>query len=138
MANLTDQQVLSAHTARIFLDSEEVGFVQNISVNIDTGIQGVFAIGSVEDQEHQQTHYSVRGSFSRFYVRDTMIQNSKLGARSAAEMIRTGTFDLEILDDNTGEAVTRVEACTLSSKAINISAGSLISHQFSFVALRTR
>lgn len=138
MANLNAQQVLSAATAKIFLDGTEVGYLQNISINIDMGVQPAFAIGSVEDLEHQQTHYTVRGNFQRYYVRDMLVQNSKLGARTAADVIATSTFDLDILDDLTGETVQRVEACTLASKGMNVQAGSLISHQFSFTALRTR
>ena len=138
MATVSEQQVLSGHTAKIYIDGEEVGFVQDVSANVDTGVQAVFCLGSVEDQEHQQTHYQVRGNFRRYYVRDTMISDSKLGARSAASMIATGTFDLDIIDDNTGVSVITLEACTLASKNTNIAAGQLVSHQFSFNALRTR
>ena len=99
MATVSEQQVLSGHTAKIYIDGEEVGFVQDVSANVDTGVQAVFCLGSVEDQEHQQTHYQVRGNFRRYYVRDTMISDSKLGARSAASMIATGTF--ELLADST-------------------------------------
>ncbi|HWQ09993.1 MAG TPA: hypothetical protein VN436_12825 [Holophaga sp.] len=138
MANLTDQKILAAHTAKIYLDGTEVGYLQNVQVNIGTGLVPAFCIGSVEDQEHQQTHYTVNGSFARYYVRDTLIEDSKLGARTAASMIRTGTFDIDILDDVTGQVVISLEKCTLGSKGMGIQPGALISHQFSFSALRTR
>lgn len=138
MANLNDQKVIGGHTARIVLDGEDVGFCQGVTWSVDGGVQEVFVLGSTEAQEHQQTHYSVSGEINRYYIRDMIADSSALGARTAADMIRTGTFDLQVIDSTSGKTIVVLEACTLGSKSSGVQAGSLVSHRYSFRALRTR
>lgn len=138
MTAVNDANVLGGHVAKILLDGEEVGWMQGVSWNIDTGNQPVYVLGSVEAQEHQQTRYAVSGEIQRYYVRDMLIQSSKLGARTAGEMLQTGTFDLQVVDDVTGVPVITLEGCTLASKGSGIQVGQLVTQRFSFAALRTR
>ena len=138
MANLVNQQVLGGHTARILLGGQDVGFVQGLTWNVDAGIQEVFVLGSVEAQEHQQVHYAVSGELTRYYVRNVIVDNTALGARTAADMIATGTFDLQAIDTVSGQTIITLEGCTLASKSSGLQAGSLVSQRFSFRALKTR
>jgi len=138
MANLATQQVIGGHTARILLNGADVGFVQGLTWNIDGGIQEVFVLGSVEAQEHQQTHYSVSGELSRYYIRNMIVDSSALGARTAADMIRTGTFDLQVIDTTSGQTIETLESCTLATQSSGVQAGALVSQRYSFRALKTR
>ncbi len=138
MANIYDAKVLGGHVARIMIDGVDAGWFQGVSWSVDMGVQDVLVVGSVEVQEHQQTRYMVSGDIQRYYVRDMLIQDSKLGARTAAEVIRTGTFDMVVLDDITKQPVMVLEACTLASHGSGIQAGQLVTQRFSFRALRTR
>ena len=138
MADLIDQQVIGGHTARIILDGSDVGFVQGLTWNVDAGVQEVFCVGSVEAQEHQQTHYSVSGELNRYFIRNNIADSSALGARTAADMITTGTFDLNVIDKTSGSTIVTLEGCTLGSKGSGIQAGALVSQRYSFRALRTR
>ena len=138
MANLATQQVLGGHTARILLDGVDVGFCQGVTWNVDDGIQEVFVLGSVEAQEHQQTHYSVSGEINRYYIRDMIVDSSALGARTAADLIRTGTFDLQVVDTTSGQTIIVLEGCTLATQGSGLQAGALVSQRYSFRALKTR
>lgn len=138
MATINDAKVLGGHVAQIMIDGVDAGWFQGVSWSTDMGVQDVLVVGSVEVQEHQQTRYMVSGEVQRYYVRDMLIQNSKLGARTAAEVIRTGTFDLVILDTITKLPVQVLESCTLASSGSGIQAGQLVTQRFSFRALRTR
>lgn len=138
MANISDQKVIGGHTARIILDGQDVGFCQGVNWSIDAGVQEVFVLGSVEAQEHQQTHYSISGSLNKYYVRDMIVDTSALGARTAADLISTGTFELQVLDSTSGQTIITLEGCTLGSKSSGVQAGSLTSHSYSFRALKTR
>jgi hypothetical protein len=138
MANLATQQVLGGHTARILLNGVDVGFCQGVTWNVDDGVQEVFVLGSVEAQEHQQTHYSVSGEINRYYIRSNIADSSALGARTAADLIRTGTFDLQVVDSTSGQTVVTLESCTLGSQGSGMQAGSLVSQRYSFRALKTR
>ena len=138
MATISEAQVLGGHTARIVVDGTDVGWMQGVSYNMDAGVQGVYVIGSVEPQEHQQTRFTISGEINRYYVRDTLIEDSKLGARTASEIIRTGTFDIVILDDITKSPIVILESCTLATKAASIQAGQLVTQRHTFQALRTK
>jgi len=138
MANTADQQVIGGHTARVILDGVDVGFVQGLTWNVDAGLQAVFCLGSVEDQEHQQTHYSVSGELNRYFIRENLDDSSALGARNAADLISSGTFDLTVIDKTSGATIVTLEGCTLGGKGSGLQAGALVSQRYSFRALRTR
>lgn len=138
MANVLEAKVLGGHTAKILIDGKEVGYMQGVTWQRNLGLQPVRVIGTVEHQEHQQTDYALTGEIQRHYVRDMLIENSKLGARTAAETIRTGTFDLMILDDVTKKPIQTLEGCTLGGDSSGVQVGQLVSKRFTFQALRTR
>lgn len=138
MATVNEAQVLAGHTAKIMIDGVEAGWMQGVTWNLDFGVQDVRVIGSIETQEHQQTQYNVTGEIQRHYVRDMLIETSKLGARTAVELINTGTFDLIIMDAITQQPIQVLEACTLASGSSGVQAGQLVSRRLGFRALRTR
>lgn len=138
MATRNEAKVLGGHTARILIDGQDVGWMQGVTWNIDGGLQAVNVIGATEDQEHQQTRYIVSGEITRHYVRDMIVETSKLGARNSVDLIRTGTFDLLVLDDVTRKPIVTLVSCTLGSKGSGVQANTLVTQRFSFRALNTR
>lgn len=141
MATPENSKVLSAHKARILINGKDVGFLQNVTYNIDYGVQAVFAVGSVETLEHQQTRYTVSGEATQYFLRKKIVQpkaGDPLGARTVLEALENGTFDLDILDDVSGQPIRRLEECTLGSENSGINAGQLVMQRFAFQALRAR
>lgn len=141
MATPQDSKVLSAHMAKILINGQEVGFLQNVSYSINLGVQEVFAIGSVETQEHQQTRYQVSGEAGQYFLREKIIQpkpGDPFAARTVTEVLQNGTFDLDILDDVSKKSIRRIEECTMASENSGVTAGQLVVRRFGFQALRTR
>jgi hypothetical protein len=141
MATPQNAKVLAAHMARILINGQDYGFIQNITYNIDYGVQPVFAIGSVETLEHQQTRFTVSGEATQFFLRDKIVSpksGDPLNARTVLQALQNGTFDLDILDDVSKQPIRRIEECTLGSENSGVSAGQLITQRFAFQALRTR
>lgn len=141
MATPQNAKVLAAHMARILINGQDVGFLQNLTYSIDYGIQAVFAIGSVETLEHQQTRYTVSGEATQFFLRDKIVKpqaGDPLTARTVLEALQQGTFDLDILDDVTKKSIRRIEEATLGSENSGVNAGQLITQRFAFQALRAR
>lgn len=141
MATPQNSQVLSAHMAKILVNGEEVGFLQNLTYSTNFGIQEVFGIGSVETLEHQQTRYQVSGEASQYFLRKKIVSpkaGDPFGARTVAEVLQTGTFDVDVLDDVSKQPIRRLEQCTLASENSGVTAGQLVVRRFSFQALRTR
>lgn len=141
MASIQESRVFSARDARIVIEGKVVGFSQSISWTIDPTLAEVVCLGSEEVQEHQATVFRISGTLGQFYVRDILVNPKELGplgARTAAEVIRTNTFDLDILDEVTGEVARRLEAVTLGAESASITAGQLVTRQLQFRALRVR
>ena len=141
MASISESRVFSARDARVVIDGQVVGFCQSVSWTVDAGLVDVACLGSEEVQEHQQTIFRISGSIGQFYIRDILLKpksQGPLGARTAAEMIRVNTFDLDILDEVTGEVARRLEAVTLGSESASVTAGQLVTRQLQFRALRVR
>lgn len=141
MATPEKSQVLSAHKAKILINNKEAGWLQNITYSINFGVQEAFCIGSVETQEHQQTRYQVSGEASQYFIRKKIVtpeSGDPFGARTVAEVLQSGTFDIDILDDVSGKPIRRLEECTLASENSGVTAGQLVVRRFSFQGIRTR
>lgn len=141
MATPQDSNVLSAHSAKILVNGQEVGYLNNLTYSINFGLQEVFAIGSVETLEHQQTRYQISGEASQYFLRDKIVAPKSgypFGARTVLEVLQNGTFDIDILDDVSKQPIRRLEGCTMGSENSGVTAGQLVMRRFSFQALRTR
>ncbi len=137
MATRNEAQVLGGHTAKIIADGQELGFMQGVTWNSDFGVQPVRVLGTIEHQEHQQTDYSVRVEIQQYYIRRNL-PPGKLNPRTAAELVRTGTFDLVILDDVTKLPIKVLEAVTLANMSSGVQVGQLVTQRLTGQALRTR
>jgi hypothetical protein len=141
VASIQEARVFSARDARIVIDGKVVGFSQSINWTSDPTLAEVVCLGSEEVQEHQATVFRISGTLGQFYVRDIILHPDAmgpLGKRTAAEVIRTNTFDLDILDEVTGEVARRIEGITLGAESASITAGQLVTRQLQFRALRMR
>jgi hypothetical protein len=141
MATPENSKVLSAHKAKILINGKEVGFLQSLSYSINFGVQGAKAIGTVETLEHQQTAYDVSGEASQYFLRKKIVSpesGDPLGAKTVLEVLESGTFDVDILDDVSKKPIRRLEECTLASESGGVTVGQLVTRRFAFQALRTR
>jgi hypothetical protein len=138
MANRNEAQVIGGHTAIIQIDGQNVGFMQGVTWNRDFGVQPVRVLGTIEHQEHQQTDYAITGEINKHYLRRNLGEDSKLDSRTAAQLVRTGTFDLVVLDDVTKKPIQVLEGCTLRGDSSGVQVGQLTTKRFTFQALRTR
>ncbi|MBI3131494.1 MAG: hypothetical protein HYZ13_09225 [Acidobacteria bacterium] len=141
MASTQEAQVFSARDARVVVDGKVVGFCQSITWTVDPTLAEVVCLGSEEVQEHQATVFRIQGTLGQFYIRDILLNPQELGPlgiRTAAEHIRTNTFDLDVLDEVTGEVARHLEGITLGAENASITAGQLVTRQLQFRALRVR
>ena len=138
MANIANQQVIGGHTANIVLDGVVVGFCQGVTWTLDMGAQDVFVLGDVSSQETQQTRYAVKGELTRYFIRKNISDSSALGARTAADMITKGTFDLQVIDTTSGSTIQTLVNCTLANASGGVQTGQLVNQRYSFNALATR
>lgn len=139
MATRDSAKVFGAHTARIMINGKEFGFMLNVSWSIDNGVQDVFAIGSTEVQEHQQTRRGISGEVQQYYLRDAVLNpdpSNPLSAKTSAEVLQYGTFDLMVIDDVTKKPICTLVGCTLATEGAGVQAGQLVTQRFGFRALR--
>jgi len=139
MSSQEEAKVFGGHTAKIIVGGKEVGFFFDLSYSIDYGLQDVPVLGQTTVVEHQQTRYIVSGEFRQYFVRDEIVSpEGSLMPMTAAEAIRKGAVDIDVIDKVTGRVVIRLEQMTLASGSAGISAGQLVSKRMSFRAINTR
>lgn len=139
MSSQDQAQVFGGHTAKVIIAGKEVGFFFDLSYSVDYGLQDVPVLGQTTVAEHQQTRYIVSGEFRQYLIRDEILTpESAITPMTAAEAIKKGTFDLDVMDKVTGKVVIRLEQVTLGSGSAGISAGQLVSRRTSFRAINTR
>jgi hypothetical protein len=109
MASQDQAQVYGGHTAKVVIGDKEVGFFFEVSFSIDYGLQDVPVLGQTTVVEHQQTRYIVSGECRQYQIRDEIVNpQDGLMPSTAAEAIRKGVFDLDILDKVSGKIFMRI------------------------------
>jgi len=139
MASIDEAQVFGGHTAKVIVGGREVGFFFDVSYSVDYGTQDVPVLGQTTVVEHQQTRYIVSGECRQYLIRDEILSpGAGILPTTAAEAVRKGIFDLDIVDKVTGKVVIRLEKVTLASGSAGISSGQLVSKRMAFRAINTR
>jgi hypothetical protein len=138
MASQDQAQVFSGHTAKILIGDKEIGFFFEVSYSVDYGLQDVPVLGQTTVVEHQQTRYIVSGEARRYQIRDEIINPaSGLTPANAAEALRKGVFNLDIIDKISGKIAIRLVDVTLGGVSEGISSGQLVSQRISFRGINT-
>jgi hypothetical protein len=139
MASQDEARIIGGHTAKVLIGGKEVGFFFDLSYSVDFGLQDAPVLGQTTVVEHQQTRYIVSGEFRQYFIRDELVSpESAILPKTAAEAIRKGTFDLDVIDKVTGKVIIRLEEVSLASGSAGFSTGQLVSKRVSFRAINTR
>jgi hypothetical protein len=139
MASQDEARIIGGHTAKVLIGGKEVGFFFDLSYSVDFGLQDAPVLGQTTVVEHQQTRYIVSGEFRQYFIRDELVNpDSAILPKTAAEAIRQGAFDLDVIDKVSGKVIIRLEDVSLASGSAGFSTGQLVSKRVSFRAINTR
>lgn len=139
MASQDEARILGGHTAKVLVKGKEVGFFFDLSYSTDFGLQDAPVLGQTTVIEHQQTRYIVSGEFRQYFIRDELITpEDAILPKTAADAIRQGAFDIDVIDKVTGKVIIRLEEVSLASGSAGFTTGQLVSKRVSFRAINTR
>lgn len=128
-------KVRSANLARVLIDGEEVGLMQNINMSDDYGPEGASGIGDIHVQEHVPTMARHSISCSKMALRTAGLYAKGIVPENGEDALRGLVVDIEVLDKNTGEVLRKYLSCTFASGSIEVSKHAIISYQSQWMAL---
>lgn len=134
MARPREQKVLHANTAIVKFEGQEIAFMQNVSVNNDSGADYVYEIGSINPIEINHNRLSHRIQASALHLRGGAGHRV---ANRMATLADIAPFDIEFIDRDNGTAWVASGAEPVSD-SVNVPLNQRVTHQVTFMALLVR
>ena len=131
----TNLKVRSANLARVLIDGDEVGLMQNISMSDDYGPEGASGIGDIHVQEHVPTMARHSISCSKMALRTAGLYAKGIIPENGEDALKGLVVDIEVLDKNSGEVLRKYLGCTFASGSIEVSKHAIVSYQSQWMAL---
>ena len=131
----TNLKVRSANLARVLIDGDEVGLMQNISMSDDYGPEGASGIGDIHVQEHVPTMARHTISCSKMALRTAGFYAKGIIPENGEDALKGLVLDIEVLDKNTGQVLRKYLNCTFASGSIEVSKHAIVSYQSQWMAL---
>ena len=125
----------SANLARITMDGQEVGLLQNVRISEDYGPDAASGIGQINPAEYvpSMARYSI--SASKMALRSTSLYKMGIIPENGAAALEGYVFDIEIYDKATGEVMRKCLNCSYASGDIEVQKHAVISYNCQFNAL---
>jgi hypothetical protein len=135
MAGINEQLTRHANRALITFNGIELGEALSVSVQEDSGAQGLYHIGSTYAKEHYHSQVRVNVSINRV-VWDTDVL-TELGLLEH-ELIKLPTFDLTAVEgpDGAPTELFSVVKCTLTGRSITVTANQPISNNVTAMGIQ--
>ncbi len=125
----------SANLARVILDGEEVGLLQNITMNDDYGPEPASGIGDILVQEHVPSMARHTISVGKLALRTSSLYKLGIVPENGESVLQGNVFDFEVLDKKDGNVIRKYLSCSFASGSIEIQKHAIISYNCQFNAL---
>lgn len=128
-------QARSANLARVVIDGEEVGLLQNITMNDDYGPEPASGIGDILVQEHVPSMARHSISVGKLALRKTSLYKLGIIPENGEDVLNGNVFDFEVLDKKDGDVIRKYLSCSFASGSIEVQKHAIISYNCQFQAL---
>ncbi|MBI9086792.1 MAG: hypothetical protein JEZ11_24560 [Desulfobacterales bacterium] len=128
-------QVRSANLARVVIDGQEVGLLQNISMNDDYGPEAASGIGDLLVQEHVPTLARHSLSVGKLALRKTSLIKMGIVPENGEAVLKGNIFDVEVFDKSSGDVIRKYLGCTYASGSVEINKHAIISYNCQLMAM---
>ena len=108
-----------ANNAKVMIGNTVIGEAVGISIQEDTGMDGLYVVGDIRAQEHNHNRLSV--SFSINYIKFKKGALNKMGL-GGVSMITLPLFDLHAYDRSDGVMQFKVKDCTMGGRSLSLNA----------------
>ena len=131
----TNLKVRSANLARVMIDGNEVGLMQNINMSDDYGPEGASGIGDIHVQEHVPTMARHSISCSKMALRTAGLIANGIVPENGEDVLKGLVCDIEVIDKNDGSVLRKYLDCTYASGSVEVTKHAIISYQSQWMAL---
>ena len=128
-------QVRSANLARVVIDGNEVGMLQNITMNDDYAPEPASGIGDILVQEHIPTVARHSISVGKLALRKTSLYKLGIVPENGEAVLNGQVFDFEVLDKENGDVIRKYLGCSFASGSIEVQKHAIVSYNCQFQAL---
>lgn len=128
-------KVRSANLARIVIDGDEVGLMQNVNMQDDYGPDGASGIGDIHVQEYVPSMARHTLSCSKMALRKAGLYAKGVVPENGEEALKGLVVDIEILDKSSGEVLRKYLNCTYASGSVEVQKHAIVSYQAQWMAL---
>lgn len=129
------QNVRSANVARILLDGQEVGLLQNVRPSDDYGPDAASGIGDIHVQEYVPTMARHNISVGVMAIRKTSLYKLGIIPENGDAVMKGYVFDIEVFDKVDGTMLRKYINCNYASGDIEITKHAIIAHNCTFNGL---
>lgn len=134
MSRPREQRVLHANHAIVKMEGEPIGFLQNVSINNDTGADYVYEVGSIDPVEINHNRLSHRIQATALHLRGGAGHRV---ANQMATLADVAPFDIEFIDRDNGTAWI-ASGAEPTADSVNVPLNQRVTHQVTLTCLRVR
>ncbi len=127
--------VRSANVARVLLDGQEVGLLQNVRLSDDYGPDAASGIGDIHAQEYVPSMARHQLSVSKLALRKSSLYKMGVVPQNGEEVLKGLVFDFEVFDKATGDVLRKYLKCSYASGGVEVQKHAIISYDCQFYAL---
>lgn len=109
--------------AKLYIQGQEVGYVTDVSIDIDTGLDPYFAAGKRVVETFIPGQLEITGSFSRAFINTTYL--------ALVSSLTIQSFDMRLSIDNKN---IWLYGCRLESGSLDVPQDGIITEDYDFVA----
>lgn len=128
-------KVRSANIARVTMDGQEVGMLQNVRVSDDYSPEPASGIGDIHVQEYVPTMARHTISVGKLALRTKSLLKLGLVPKNGDAALEGMVFDIEIFDKKDGTLIRKCLNCSFASGDLEIQKHAIMSTNCQFYAL---
>ncbi|MFA5408608.1 MAG: hypothetical protein WC343_07525 [Bacilli bacterium] len=131
----TNLKVRSANLARVLIDGDEVGLMQNVNMSDDYAPNPASGIGDIHAIEYVPSMARHSISCSKMALRTAGLYAKGIIPKNGEDALKGLVIDIEVLDKATGTVIRKYIDCTYASGSTEVTKHAIISYQSQWMGL---
>jgi hypothetical protein len=126
----------TGNTTTVLIGAQPIAFAQTVSHTFDLGAEQLYGIGSAKPQETQQLKVAPQITVDNFALTSNGQQliESLGSSPPLSSLLANNSFNISIIDGNTGNALFTYVGCVASNYNMNIPANQPVTEAITFMA----
>lgn len=130
-----NQKVRSGNTILAMFDNQEIGLIQNVSMQDDYSPEPASGIGDIHAQEYVPTMARHSLNVTGMLLRKQAMIAAGIAFENGDAALRGLVIDIVVADNQTSEVLRTYHGCTYASGSIDVQKHSIVMQSAQFLAL---